>query len=425
MTPTPRKNPGRVNNDKSKTVIVARKALKRPPGRPLQLAKKARCSEQESGPPAKRQRKNRTKKTRMSALESLPTEILASIFLYCMNFDLPRCSPVIRTKLSTPVIYKRIVMAAFGPVWHVWHGQSDHFPPKTSAIDISEDESIVIRDRPGDHALQAQILRCQWATAEILVAAKEHWIRKHARNTPFKPLLFLEKPQISDTPSSASSGSELAETEDISKDLAKQESSGLSILADRTTSLQELFEKDYIQFCQAVELDEDSIASAANWDKYNDIHYRTEIPGNLLAGPWTEEMVRKLFWLVRGGASVQRTIESTSTEAALEGFFRAIECGDLRILRLLDWMQAVRRPSLIKTVRVASHAKEGCDKVRVVNRALHHGHIEDRLNRTTLRDFMVDLGRLGDEAYRNGDRDTMALILAVERLPENLKFHSV
>ena len=90
----------------------------------------------------------------MSALECLPIEILASIFLYCMDFDFPRCSPVIARKLSSAAIYKRTIMVAFGPVWNLWHGYSDHFPPKASETDISEDASFIVYDRPGDHILE-------------------------------------------------------------------------------------------------------------------------------------------------------------------------------------------------------------------------------------------------------------------------------
>jgi hypothetical protein len=57
----------------------------------------------------------------MSLFEKLPTELLEKVFLYCMNLDLPRSSPVIAGKLSSEVIYLHTITAAFGPTWDKWH----------------------------------------------------------------------------------------------------------------------------------------------------------------------------------------------------------------------------------------------------------------------------------------------------------------
>ena len=59
----------------------------------------------------------------MSDLEKLPTELLEAIFLYCMNLDLARSSPVIAGKLSSELMYSRTVIVAFGPTWDRWHAQ--------------------------------------------------------------------------------------------------------------------------------------------------------------------------------------------------------------------------------------------------------------------------------------------------------------
>lgn len=58
----------------------------------------------------------------MSNLEKLPTELLVEIFLYCMNIDLPRSSPVIGGKLTSELIYIRTVIEAFGPTWNEEYG---------------------------------------------------------------------------------------------------------------------------------------------------------------------------------------------------------------------------------------------------------------------------------------------------------------
>jgi hypothetical protein len=54
----------------------------------------------------------------MSDLERLPVELLEKIFLFCMNLDLPRSSPVIGGKLSSEIIYSHTLINAFGPTWN-------------------------------------------------------------------------------------------------------------------------------------------------------------------------------------------------------------------------------------------------------------------------------------------------------------------
>lgn len=60
----------------------------------------------------------------MSNLEKLPTELLVDIFLYCMNIDLPRSSPVIGGKLTSELVYTRTVVAAFSPTWEAGYGKA-------------------------------------------------------------------------------------------------------------------------------------------------------------------------------------------------------------------------------------------------------------------------------------------------------------
>lgn len=46
-----------------------------------------------------------------------------------------------------------------------------------------------------------------------------------------------------------------------------------------------------------------------------DVAYRTEIPHNLLLGPWTDDMVQFLYWLVKSGATLSWD-KSTSGEVS-------------------------------------------------------------------------------------------------------------
>lgn len=68
-------------------------------------------------PSKKRDLKDLKSRRKMSDLEKLPTELLQQIFLYCLNLNLPRSSPVIGGSLSDKSMYLRVVLAAFQSSW--------------------------------------------------------------------------------------------------------------------------------------------------------------------------------------------------------------------------------------------------------------------------------------------------------------------
>jgi hypothetical protein len=90
-----------------------------------------------------RKLKNIKSKRKMSNLEKLPTELLGTVFLYCLNVNLPRSSPVIGGKLSSALVYSKALLAAFGPTWMEWHGKN--------RCEYSEDQSM---RSAGDPVLQ-------------------------------------------------------------------------------------------------------------------------------------------------------------------------------------------------------------------------------------------------------------------------------
>lgn len=65
----------------------------------------------------------------MSNLEKLPMELLENIFIFSMNLDLPRASPVIAGKLSSEIVYSQTILSAFSPTWDRWYGREN--PPKS------------------------------------------------------------------------------------------------------------------------------------------------------------------------------------------------------------------------------------------------------------------------------------------------------
>jgi hypothetical protein len=77
--------------------------------------------------PKGRSLKNIKSKRDMSLLERLPTELLEELFLYCMNIDLPRSSPVIGGKLSSEAVYTQTIIAAFKDSWERYYTSPSEF----------------------------------------------------------------------------------------------------------------------------------------------------------------------------------------------------------------------------------------------------------------------------------------------------------
>lgn len=57
----------------------------------------------------------------MASLEKLPIEILIPIFLFSMNLDLPRASPIIAGKLSSRLTIFEAITNAFSPTWEYYY----------------------------------------------------------------------------------------------------------------------------------------------------------------------------------------------------------------------------------------------------------------------------------------------------------------
>lgn len=78
------------------------------------------------------------------------------------------------------------------------------------------------------------------------------------------------------------------------------------------------FQHDYDAFCSKSGEELSSLSGDASW---LEVHRETQIPDHLLTGPWDEEAVQKLFWLVRAGA---RLSADQTWETTLEGYHNAM-----------------------------------------------------------------------------------------------------
>lgn len=92
----------------------------------------------------------------------------------------------------------------------------------------------------------------------------------------------------------------------------------------------EYFERDFRGFSRlAAQRDGNWPLKCCIWSLDSDLADDVEIPNSLLLGPWSEELIKYLFWAVKSGARVH-WLKSTSGEVSQ---FLYIECAlDLQIM---------------------------------------------------------------------------------------------
>ena len=77
----------------------------------------------------------------------------------------------------------------------------------------------------------------------------------------------------------------------------------------------EYFNNDFTSFFELMQ-ERDSVSIRRQcyyWDVNRDLAMDVEIPSSLLLGPWTEDNIKLLFWLIKAGARID-WINSTSGE---------------------------------------------------------------------------------------------------------------
>ncbi|KAK5998780.1 hypothetical protein PT974_01163 [Cladobotryum mycophilum] len=199
-------------------------------------------------------------------LDTLPDEILESIFLYSANLALPRVNNFIGKRLSGRATLVRLILWAFHDTWIQWFG-------------IPADKAIVhgpwLKDAKhfpsgGDDVFQSEVLGQAWINIDLILQAQQTWADNNAHGRWYQHSIPWD---------------------DESRSLEHDHEGGFSHFDAR-----KCFEADYQQ--------------ALKWPAFRiqrepwffqDIHPKTRIPTELITGPWNEEMRRRVFWLCRGG----------------------------------------------------------------------------------------------------------------------------
>jgi magnesium transporter len=84
---------------------------------------------------------------------------------------------------------------------------------------------------------------------------------------------------------------------------------------ERKLSAVKYFEEDFATFSSYVQGEYADKNVVRMWTTYFDVADGFDIPQSLLLGPWTEEMTKLLYWLVKGGAKLN-WLTSTSGEVS-------------------------------------------------------------------------------------------------------------
>ncbi|KAI0203298.1 hypothetical protein F4808DRAFT_39673 [Astrocystis sublimbata] len=295
-------------------------AFAAPPKRP---PKKARNHEN-----AAKHRLSKASK-KISKMEStLPLEILESILWLSEEVNFPRASPRLGRILSGRSTLMRTFLLAFGPTWEVWSGCIRLRYYGFNFRDPRGHEVFAVRSYPGwdtdgdrfggEPGFQSDLLACSWTTIDMILDCWHMWVQLHARNRPFMDIPLWTDPY------------------EPHSNLVNEALFGDSVTQEMTR----YFYRDYDAF-QALltQAPMRLILSSSTWIA---LHCDTKIPDHLLTGPWDENALRKLFWVMQAGARLPAD-PNKSWELTLEGFRNACadeEAPNMVALRVLGSLES-------------------------------------------------------------------------------------
>ncbi|KAF4984298.1 hypothetical protein FZEAL_510 [Fusarium zealandicum] len=220
------------------------------------------------------------------SLQALPFEVLESIFLYSANIALPRSAPVIGAKLSGRATLIRLLIWAFHDTWNQWFGIA--LPART----LAEPKSKIF---DGDPVFQSAVLELPWVNIDLILQAQQTWADAYARDRYYEHCL----PHSGPGPRPTRHGHDFE--------------GGFGHFNAR-----QCFDAD---FQEALSWEPFSVLP--NYWRTHDVHRDVRIPTQLVSGPWDDEKLRRLFWLVRGGAVELQDDDLPPWEVRLETLLNA------------------------------------------------------------------------------------------------------
>ncbi|KAK8099261.1 uncharacterized protein PG998_012502 [Apiospora kogelbergensis] len=264
-------------------------------GEPAAPSKKTKRSVTRDQTMKKQKSKSKPAKPLASYLErELPLEILERIFWASETANLAKASPRIGHMLSGLSTRRATFLNAFGPTWDVWFGCLKSGPGVKSYYSWQEDSSRF----GGSPEFQSALLEYSWVDVSFITECWDLWVKRHGRNRFYQHEKLWGNP---DTANRLDCGG------------GPDDSKGSTPLSGMA-----YFLHDYDSFVAKSAHD---MTYLGDHTSLIEVHCDTEIPEKLLTGPWDEESVKKLFWLVRAGARLSAT---QTWEVTLEGYHTAL-----------------------------------------------------------------------------------------------------
>lgn len=225
-------------------------------------------------------------------LEALPTEILEDVLLYSVNVALPRCSHVVGAKLSDRATLIRFCMVVFDDTWGKHLGKQPgrtktRDDPRHAKVEVSNIPLPSLNHPPANHP-QTALLTQPWAKVDILLQAQQAWAQR------YQPTLRYQYLQPW----------------------------GTSLTEPTTYEPSTSFDEDYKYMVHMWRTDVSSVNTIRSVKEINSF---TRAPQRLFHGPWSEEMLRRIFFFWRAGADLDATVDAIPWEYRIVAFNEAIK----------------------------------------------------------------------------------------------------
>ncbi|KAH6647065.1 hypothetical protein BKA67DRAFT_425405 [Truncatella angustata] len=243
---------------------------------------------------AKRRKKPKVPKLKASYLEKkLPLEIMERILWMSENVNFAKSGARVGYLLSGESTRKETFVQAFGPTWDVWFGCVKNGDSTVVSYHDWQNDSARSGGSP-DFQSQSALLQYSWVDINFILDCLDSWVYRFARNR------FFQHQKLWGDPDSQH------QLDDDSGDYGNFKSA------------RQYFLHDYDAFCSNLD---DDLPPPDLQPSWMEVHHETQIPDSLLTGPWDEDAMQKLFWLVRAGA---RLSADQTWETTLEGFHNAM-----------------------------------------------------------------------------------------------------
>ncbi|KAI9880977.1 MAG: hypothetical protein M1830_009471 [Pleopsidium flavum] len=336
--PTPIRVRGKNTRDQSRK--VGRNALEnvsstKARGRPLKLVPSSvsnsavtlRCSTPFTTPSTKR-RKVKTglachggSKTHISPLESLPVELLQSIFLFSLNLQLPLTSSSLNVALSSEHVYTELVSLVLSGV-KTLEGLGFLYPEISTV------------------SLRTTLMSLRWFTLDLVKKSQARFVQQivdRERRDNSRPIVKIETRDYWLRGPFEDDGI-LSMSEVIQYEHNRSKS--IRTYQGCTIQCVDILEQEPFPNGQILSILEMRSTSRMYRLPHCIVGYVSPaikpslIPEKLLHGPWTKEKVELLELLCQAGAAVD-WVNTSAGEVAERGLEEAIMEGNLRALRLL------------------------------------------------------------------------------------------